>query len=150
MTYTSLFLLVIFPFLLLYPFLQIGHRPKGLPPGPPTLPILGNIHLFPSRDVHLQYQKWAKEYGPIYSLILGTKTMIVLSSAEVVRDLLDRRSAIYSSRQGENVKTFVVSLLLLIDALFRALHGPGDSIRRQSTRHAALWSNLAHSAAHDP
>jgi hypothetical protein len=30
--------------------------------------------------------------------MLGTKTMIVLSSAEAVRDLLDQRSAIYSSR----------------------------------------------------
>jgi hypothetical protein len=24
--------------------LSIGHRPKDYPPGPPTLPILGNIH----------------------------------------------------------------------------------------------------------
>lgn len=53
----------------------------------------------PPRDVHLQYQKWANEYGPIYSLMLGTKTMIVLSSDEAVRDLVDKRSAIYSDRQ---------------------------------------------------
>lgn len=24
--------------------LSIGHRPKDYPPGPPTLPLLGNIH----------------------------------------------------------------------------------------------------------
>lgn len=24
--------------------LLIGRRPKGYPPGPPTLPVLGNIH----------------------------------------------------------------------------------------------------------
>lgn len=35
---------------------------------------------------------------PIYSLILGTKTMIVLSSDTAVKDLLDKRSAIYSDR----------------------------------------------------
>lgn len=52
----------------------------------------------PQRDLHLQLQKWAKEYGPIYSLIIGTKPMIVLSSPEVVKELLDRRSNIYSSR----------------------------------------------------
>lgn len=53
----------------------------------------------PKRDAHLQFQKWAKEYGPVYSLILGTKTLIVLSSDQAVKDLLDKKSAIYSDRQ---------------------------------------------------
>jgi hypothetical protein len=39
----------------------------------------------PTRDAHLQFQAWAEEYGPVYSLILGTKTMIVLSSHEAVK-----------------------------------------------------------------
>jgi len=47
---------------------------------------------------HLQFQKWAQEYGPIYSLMLGTKTMIVLSSDKVVKDLLDKKSANTSAR----------------------------------------------------
>ncbi|SLM39186.1 cytochrome p450 [Lasallia pustulata] len=78
--------------------LRVGRRPAGYPPGPPTLPILGNLHLMPSRDPHLQFQKWAQEYGPVYSLILGTKTLIVLSSDKAVKDLLDKRSDIYSDR----------------------------------------------------
>ena len=53
----------------------------------------------PSRDAHKQFQKWAEEYGPVYSLILGTKTLVVLSNDEAVKELLDRRSAIYSDRQ---------------------------------------------------
>ena len=77
----------------------LGRRPHGYPPGPPAMSILGNIHQMPSRDAHLQFQKWAKEYGPIYSLVLGTKTLIVLSSDEAVKELLDRRSAIYSDCQ---------------------------------------------------
>lgn len=63
----------------------------------------------PARDIHLQYQKWAKEYGPIYSLIFGTKTMIVLSSDEIVKDLIDKRSAIYSSRQDHYIGQAVLS-----------------------------------------
>jgi hypothetical protein len=55
----------------------------------------------PDRDLHLQFEQWAKEYGPVYSLILGTKTMIVLSSDKAVVDLFDKRGAIYSSRAGQ-------------------------------------------------
>ncbi|KAG9693583.1 putative cytochrome P450, partial [Aureobasidium melanogenum] len=85
--------------LLLMKALTIGRRHKHYPPGPPTLPILGNIHQMPKRDAHLQFQKWAYEYGPIYSLMLGTRVLIVLSSDQAVKDLLDKRSAIYSARE---------------------------------------------------
>ncbi|KAK4939634.1 hypothetical protein LTR10_020134 [Elasticomyces elasticus] len=77
---------------------KIGRRTPGLPPGPPTIPLLGNLHLMPTVKPHIQFQKWAQEYGPVYSLILGTKTVIVLSSDEAVKDLLDKKSAIYSDR----------------------------------------------------
>ncbi|KAE8442354.1 hypothetical protein EG329_003425 [Mollisiaceae sp. DMI_Dod_QoI] len=85
--------------LLLIRVLRIGRRPAGYPPGPPTVPLLGNIHQMPTRDAHLQFQKWAREYGPVYSLILGTKTLIVLSSDVAVKDLMDKKSANYSDRQ---------------------------------------------------
>jgi hypothetical protein len=77
---------------------KVGRRPAEYPPGPPTLPLIGNLHLMPKEKAHLQFQKWAEEYGPVYSLILGTKVMIVLSSDQAIKDLLDKRSAIYSSR----------------------------------------------------
>ncbi|KAH7379484.1 putative cytochrome P450 [Pyrenochaeta sp. MPI-SDFR-AT-0127] len=84
----------------LYQLLRIGRRPSGYPPGPPTIPVLGNLHqmALAATEPHLQFQKWAQEYGPIYSLILGTKVMIVLSKDDAVKALLDKRSAIYSSR----------------------------------------------------
>ncbi|KAG9598982.1 putative cytochrome P450, partial [Aureobasidium melanogenum] len=85
--------------LLVLKALTIGRRHKDYPPGPPTIPILGNIHQMPKRDAHLQFQKWANEYGPIYSLMLGTRVLIVLSSDQAVKDLLDKRSAIYSARE---------------------------------------------------
>lgn len=85
--------------LLVWRAMQIGKRLPNYPPGPPTIPILGNIHQMPTRDAHLQFQKWAEEYGPVYSLMLGTKMLVVLSSDVAVKELLDRRSAIYSDRQ---------------------------------------------------
>ncbi|KAG9194272.1 hypothetical protein G6011_04307 [Alternaria panax] len=67
-------------------------------PGPPTPPIIGNLHLLPKEKPHLQFQTWAKECGPVYSLILGTKAMIVLSPNQAIKDLLDKRSGNCSSR----------------------------------------------------
>jgi hypothetical protein len=81
-----------------YRLRNVGARSADYPPGPPTLPIIGNLHLMPKAKPHVQFQKWAEEYGPVYSLILGTKVMIVLSSDQAVKDLLDKRSGIYSSR----------------------------------------------------
>ncbi|KAK3986038.1 putative cytochrome P450 E-class, group I [Cladorrhinum sp. PSN332] len=90
---------VVVGLVLLAKLLSIGRRPKNFPPGPPTLPIIGNLHQMPTRDAHLQFEKWAREYGPVYSLILGTKVMIVLSSDKAVKDLLDKKSNMYSHRQ---------------------------------------------------
>ena len=84
--------------LLLWRLSRIRQRPKGFPPGPPTLPLIGNLHQMPKSLGHLQFEKWAREYGPVFSLMLGTKVVIVLSSDFAVKDLLDKRSAIYSSR----------------------------------------------------
>ncbi|KAI0555779.1 cytochrome P450 [Xylaria curta] len=88
---------------------NLGRRPHRYPPGPPTLPIIGNLHQMPKTKVHVQLQKWASEYGPIYSLILGAQVMIVISSDTVVKDLLDKRSAIYSSRPQMHIPQTITS-----------------------------------------
>ncbi|OAL37611.1 hypothetical protein AYO20_03118 [Fonsecaea nubica] len=77
---------------------RVGMRPKDFPPGPPTLPILGNLHQFPLKDMHLQFQKWTQEYGPLVGLQLGTQRIILLGSASAVHDLLEKRSANNSTR----------------------------------------------------
>jgi hypothetical protein len=35
--------------------LRYGRREKHLPPGPPTVPILGNAHLLSATDLHKKY-----------------------------------------------------------------------------------------------
>lgn len=39
--------------LILGRLLLIGRRPAGYPPGPPTLPILGNIHQVSSNEIYI-------------------------------------------------------------------------------------------------
>src|ERR1700755_3030283 len=71
---------------------------KPLPPGPPRLPIIGNLHQAPQVNPWRTYQQWSKQYGPIFSLQYGLNTIIMLGTYKAARDLLDKRSNIYSSR----------------------------------------------------
>jgi Cytochrome P450 len=104
--------------LALQKYFKIGHRPANYPPGPPTLPFIGNLHQIPQKNRHLQFEKWARQYGPVYSLILGAKVMIVLNSDLAVKDLLDKRGAIYSSRPdiyiGQNILSGGLRVLFMV------------------------------------
>jgi cytochrome P450 len=73
-------------------------RPIPLPPGPRPLPFLGNVLQSDSKRPWLTYTAWGKTYGKIiYSRILGID-LIIINSETIARDLLDRRSANYSTR----------------------------------------------------
>lgn len=60
------------------------------------------------------------ERRPVYSLILGTKVMIVLSSDQAIKDLLDKRGGFYSSRPemyiGQIVSGGLRVLLMVCDS----------------------------------
>lgn len=103
------YVLVAFFAISLWKLSRIGRRPKDYPPGPPTLPLLGNLHQIPDKDRHLQFEKWAREYGPVFSLMLGTQPMIVLNSDQAIKDLVDKRGAIYSSRPEAYIAQDVLS-----------------------------------------
>ncbi|KAF4605478.1 hypothetical protein EYR40_004262 [Pleurotus pulmonarius] len=77
---------------------KYGRREHGLPPGPPTTPILGNVPQFPREFPFLQFSEWAAEYGDIYSLKVLDQTMIILSSGRAIKDVLDKNGLSTSDR----------------------------------------------------
>ncbi|KAK6422940.1 hypothetical protein LTR95_016609, partial [Oleoguttula sp. CCFEE 5521] len=83
---------------LVYALLTVGHRAKNLPPGPPTGPLLGNLVQIPLKGAHFTFTQWAQKYGEIYTLKIGSATACVLTSPRLVKQLLDKKSAIYASR----------------------------------------------------
>ena len=94
-----------------------------LPPGPNPLPIFGNIFELPKELSWLKYHEWSKTYGAWHYLLqfasdqssitagdvmhlqIPAQPTIVVNSADVAFDLLDRRSAIYSSRPSSVMDT---------------------------------------------
>ncbi|KFM59351.1 Cytochrome P450 18a1, partial [Stegodyphus mimosarum] len=76
MEVSSLLLIIVFVILILYTvFLRKSHK---TPPGPWGLPVIGYIP-FISSKVHLDFEKLAKIYGPIFSLKLGSQYAVVFN-----------------------------------------------------------------------
>ncbi|KAH9917068.1 cytochrome P450 [Fomitopsis serialis] len=71
---------------------------RRLPPGPRPFPILGNIPQMTLNFPEKRFAQWGKKYGDMIFLKLFNTPVLVINSAAAARDLLDKRSAIYSDR----------------------------------------------------
>lgn len=49
------------------------------------------------------FTEWAKQYGGLYSLKLGTATAVVITDRRIIKELADKRSAKYSNRPASYV-----------------------------------------------
>nr|GAT55589.1 cytochrome P450 [Mycena chlorophos] len=56
----------------------------------------------------LVLDKWARRFGPLYSVWFGDQMFVVLSHPKVVQDLLVENGAIFSSRKNYYVKNEVI------------------------------------------
>ena len=111
--------------------LRRTHTPRDkagnvVPPGPRGLPIIGGTYVyvviifsrltadssgvFPylAKYPELSLHKWAKQYGPLYSFVLGDQRIVVLSDPNVVKDILVTNGAIFSSRKDMFLKVEIV------------------------------------------
>ncbi|KAG0563434.1 hypothetical protein KC19_8G031100 [Ceratodon purpureus] len=74
-------------------------RSKKIPPGPAPWPVLGNIASLAGLP-HRSLETLARKYGGLMYLLLGSKPCIVVSSAEVARELFKKNDIIISNRPG--------------------------------------------------
>ncbi|XP_047326752.1 flavonoid 3'-monooxygenase-like [Impatiens glandulifera] len=68
-----------------------------LPPGPMGLPLFGNLP-FLNPELHSYFSALAKTYGPIFSLQLGQKIAVVISTPSVAQEVLKDQDIIFANR----------------------------------------------------
>ncbi|KAJ6487800.1 cytochrome P450 [Mycena sanguinolenta] len=83
--------------------LNVGRRDPGLPPGPPTAPLLGNLHLIPGKQMYLKFMEWSRQYGEIFSIKLGPHSIVFLSSPTAIKEVVDKNSWAASSRPSNTL-----------------------------------------------
>ena len=68
-------------------------------PGPPGWPIVGNLFQRGAEPAET-YRQWAKTYGDVFKIRLGSKWVVVINSAEAGDELLSGSTyaAIFQSR----------------------------------------------------
>lgn len=75
----------------------INSESKKLPPGPTGLPIIGSLLELGSKP-NQSLAELAKTHGPLMTLQLGSLTTIVVSSADVAKEILHRHDETFSAR----------------------------------------------------
>ncbi|KAI3817961.1 hypothetical protein L1987_11763 [Smallanthus sonchifolius] len=103
--YNLSFPLVVLPtifFIILITKLFYLKNIKNLPPGPPQLPIIGNLHQVGAKP-HVSIADLAKRYGRLISLRFGSQLVVVASSPEAAIGILKTQDQLLSARPVPNL-----------------------------------------------
>nr|XP_043617364.1 cytochrome P450 736A117-like [Erigeron canadensis] len=97
----SLLLLLFFFFNLKY-FKRSSSSKKNLPPSPPRLPVIGNLHQIGPLLHHSLHSLSQSHGGPVMLIHLGSVPTLVVSSAEAARVIMKTQDLMFANRP--NVK----------------------------------------------
>ncbi|XLR59881.1 hypothetical protein S83_010553 [Arachis hypogaea] len=70
---------------------------KNLPPCPPTLPIIGNLHHLKPR-LHRTFHALSQTYGHIFSLWFGSRLVVVVSCPTLAQQCLTKYDTVLANR----------------------------------------------------
>ncbi|XP_058187593.1 cytochrome P450 81Q32-like [Rhododendron vialii] len=95
---------------------KIHRRRRNLPPSPPSLPVIGHLHLI-KQPLHRTFHKLSQTLGPVFSVRFGSQLVVVVSSPSAVEECFTRNDIVLANRPrttggkylGYNYTTVVAS-----------------------------------------
>nr|ADJ68324.1 geraniol 10-hydroxylase [Picrorhiza kurrooa] len=101
MDFLTIILGLLFAITLIHGYQLLSSKGKRLPPGPTPLPLIGSLHLLGDQP-HQSLAKLAKKHGELMCLRLGFINTIVISSAAMAKEVLQKQDLAFSSRMSPN------------------------------------------------
>ncbi|XP_028769496.1 cytochrome P450 81E8-like [Neltuma alba] len=69
----------------------------NIPPGPPSLPILGNLHQL-EKPLHQALHRISQSYGEVFSLWFGSRLFVIVSSQSAVQECFTKNDIVLANR----------------------------------------------------
>ncbi|XP_024024847.1 isoflavone 2'-hydroxylase [Morus notabilis] len=91
--YLALFLLIF----LIAKLVLIRSKNKNSPPTPFSLPLIGHLHLL-KQPLYRTLQTLSLKYGPIFSLRLGFRSFVIISSPSFVKACFTKNDVVFANR----------------------------------------------------
>ncbi|XP_053257780.1 cytochrome P450 2A13-like [Podarcis raffonei] len=84
----TLFLVICLSCLMVLSTWRQMHRKSQMPPGPTPLPFIGNLLQVNTSDMCRSLMKIHEKYGPVYTIHLGPRRVVVLCGYDAVKEAL--------------------------------------------------------------
>ncbi|XP_013883934.1 cytochrome P450 2B1 [Austrofundulus limnaeus] len=75
-----------------------ARRPKNFPPGPPTLPVLGNLLNMNLENPLQDFERLRKSYGNVYSLFIGPKPAVIINGLKAMKEAMVVKATDFAGR----------------------------------------------------
>lgn len=106
-------------------------RQADLPPGPPCLPLLGNLLWMVTGDQLTTFRELRKRYGDVFSLMVGHRTVIVLNGYDTLREAFIKNGDVFSDRPRAFAFDEMAQQMgkdILVDTRVNSIYMHGDPV----------------------